>query len=441
MAGQDQQYKIVEAFITADRFLEKEIEVSGNIFEIIIYEDLESAWLTGSVIITDDTGIFSKISFKGTEYLTLRISGAEENSESIIDKTFLLYALTKTVKVNDTSSTYNFEMIEPHAYVSALKPFSRAYTGSLERTITQILNSELNKTVDLSYLTNSISAQGERKYIVPYLTPLEACEVLVDRTTTQFGSPFFLYSSIHDNNLRLGDLDAMLVQEAFNKKIPYTFSQAATNASTSLDPASASTTVSHIDFGSPVDSLTQVEEGVYGSFYTNTDVATGISYRSKITIKNVLENMQANEIIDPSAVQDVYDENQQVQDRAIEDFNSIYWHQVTSSNMYPDYRTYHDDISNADFSLKIKNNIIRQALLSNMITIVVPGIAFLISKATVGDRCRLNVLSSEEGTEKIYDNRWTGDYLVYRTKHVFRETKHLITCEMTKLNRLPEAIS
>jgi len=220
MAGQDQQYKIVEAFITADRFLEKEIEVSGNIFEIIIYEDLESAWLTGSVIITDDTGIFSKISFKGTEYLTLRISGAEENSESIIDKTFLLYALTKTVKVNDTSSTYNFEMIEPHAYVSALKPFSRAYTGSLERTITQILNSELNKTVDLSYLTNSISAQGERKYIVPYLTPLEACEVLVDRTTTQFGSPFFLYSSIHDNNLRLGDLDAMLVQEAFNKKIP-----------------------------------------------------------------------------------------------------------------------------------------------------------------------------------------------------------------------------
>ena len=287
MAGQDQQYKIVEAFITADRFLEKEIEVSGNIFEIIIYEDLESAWLTGSVIITDDTGIFSKISFKGTEYLTLRISGAEENSESIIDKTFLLYALTKTVKVNDTSSTYNFEMIEPHAYVSALKPFSRAYTGSLERTITQILNSELNKTVDLSYLTNSISAQGERKYIVPYLTPLEACEVLVDRTTTQFGSPFFLYSSIHDNNLRLGDLDAMLVQEAFNKKIPYTFSQAATNASTSLDPASASTTVSHIDFGSPVDSLTQVEEGVYGSFYTNTDVATGISYRSKITIKNL----------------------------------------------------------------------------------------------------------------------------------------------------------
>ena len=249
-------------------------------------------------------------------------------------------------------------MIEPHAYVSALKPFSRAYTGSLERTITQILNSELNKTVDLSYLTNSISAQGERKYIVPYLTPLEACEVLVDRTTTQFGSPFFLYSSIHDNNLRLGDLDAMLVQEAFNKKIPYTFSQAATNASTSLDPASASTTVSHIDFGSPVDSLTQVEEGVYGSFYTNTDVATGISYRSKITIKNVLENMQANEILDPSAVQDVYDENQQIQDRAIEDFNSIYWHQVTSSNMYPDYRTYHDDISNADFSLKIKNNII-----------------------------------------------------------------------------------
>lgn len=441
MAGQDQQFKIVEAFITADRFLEKEIEVSANIFEIIIYEDLEASSLSGTVVITDDTGFFSKISFKGTEYLTIRISGAEENSDPIIDKTFLLYSLRKNVRVNDTSSTYLFDMIEPHAYVNALKPFSRAYTGSLEKTITQILNSELSKTVDLSYLTNGISAQGERKYIVPYLTPLEACEVLVDRATTDFGSPFFLYASIHDNNIRLGDLDAMLVQESFNSKVPYTYSQAATNAATSLDPASASTTVLHMDFGAPVDSMLQIEEGVHGSFYTNTDVATGISYRSRVSIHSILQSLQQNEIIDPSSQQDVYDENQEIEDRDLDDFNSIYWHQVTSSNMYPDYRTYHDDISNADFALKVKNNIIRQALLGNMITIVVPGIAFLLAKASVGDKCRLNVLSPEESSEKIYDERWTGDYLVYKTKHVFRETTHTVTCELTKLNRPAEAIS
>lgn len=438
MAGQDQQFKIVEAFITANRFSEKEIEVSANIFEVILYEDLESAWLTGSVVITDDTGFLSKIDFKGTESLTLRIAGAEENADAIIDKTFVMHSLKKKVTTNDVASTYLFELIEPHAYVNALKPFSRAYRGSLESMVTQILNSELGKTVDLSYLTNGTSAQGERRYIVPYLTPIEACEVLVDRATTDFGSPFFMYASIHDDNIRLGDLDQMLSQDAFNKKVPYLYSQAATNASTDLDPASAATTVVALEYGNPVDSMIQIEEGIHGSFYTNTDAGTGISYRAKVSMHDVIQTMRQNEIIDQNAVQDVYDDNQTIEERDIDEFNSVYFHQVSSSNIYPDYKSYHDDISNADFSLKVKNTLIRQSLLSSMITVVVPGIAFLLSKATVGDMLRLNVLDPREDEDNLYDSRWSGDYVVYRTKHVFRETTHNVTCEITKFNRLSE---
>ena len=438
MAGQDQQYKIVEAFLTADRFEGKEIEVASNIYEIVLYEDIESAWLTGNVVITDDTGFLSKIDFKGSEYITIRISGAVENSDPIIDKTFIMHGLKKKVFTNDTSATYLFDIIEPHAYKNALKPFSKAYRGPLEKIITQIINSELNKTVDLSYLSNGTSAQGERRYIVPYLTPIEACEVLVDRATTDFGSPFFMYASIHDDNIRLGDLDGMLSQEAFNKKVPYLYSQAATNSTTDLDPASAATTVLGLDFGSSVDTLNQIEEGVHGSFYTNTDASTGISYRTKVSIHNILQTLRQNEIIDQNVIQDVYDEDQLIDEKELDEFNSVYWHQVSSSNIYPDYRSYHDDNSNADFSLRVKNNLIRQSLLDNLITMVVPGIAFLLSKATVGDLVRMNVLSPQDNDEEIYDKRWSGDYIVYRTKHVFRETTHNVTCEITKFNRPSE---
>lgn len=435
MAGQDQQFKIAEAFITSDRFLEKEIEVSTNIYEIVIYEDLEAAWLSGSVVITDSTGFMNKIQFKGSEYLTIRLAGAEENSEPIIDKTFLLYQLVKNVKANDASSTYLFNMIELHAFESAMKPFSRAYKGSIEKIISQILNGELNKTVDLSYLTNGVTAQGERRYVVPYLTPLEACETLVDRGTTTLGSPLFLYSSIHDENIRLGDLDRMLTQEAFNKSVPYIYSQSATQSASSLDQSLASTQILGIDLKSNVNAMNQVEEGVLGSFYTNTDVSTGVSYRARVSFKETFANLQKNEIIDPSDKQDVYDVDQLIGGESLDTYNSIYWHQVSSSNLYLDYKSYHDDNTNSEFALKVKNTILRQTLLSNMISIVVPGIAFLFAKATVGDILSMNILSPIDDPNEIYDEKLSGDYLVYRTKHVFRETSHNITCDITKISQ------
>jgi len=435
MAGQDQQFKINEAFISADRFLEKEIEVASQIYELIVYEDLESAWLTGSVVIADDTGFLNKIEFKGSEYLTVRIASATENSDAVIDKVFLMYGLQKSVRVNDNATTYLFSLIEPHAYLNALKPYSRAYTGSIEKIITQIVTSELSKNVDLSYLTKGISAQGERKYIVPYLTPIEACEVLVDRGTTDFGSPMFLYSSIHDNNIRLGDLDKMLTQDAFNKKVPYLYSQAATKASADLDPATASTQIIAFDTPNPVNTLNQIEQGVYGSFYTNTDVSTGISYRVRAGLEDTFKDLRNNEIVDQQAKQDLYDELQVMEEKPLSSFNSVYWHQISSSNIYPDYKSYHDDISESGFALKVKSNLLRQSLLSNMITIVVPGIAFLISKATVGDILKMNILSPQEDPNDIYDKRWSGDYVIYKTKHVFRETTHNVTCEITRLNR------
>ena len=326
-------------------------------------------------------------------------------------------------------------MIELHAFESAMKPFSRAYKGSIEKIISQILNGELKKTVDLSYLTNGVTAQGERRYVVPYLTPLEACETLVDRGTTTLGSPLFLYSSIHDENIRLGDLDRMLTQEAFNKSVPYIYSQSATQSASSLDQSLASTQILGIDLKSNVNAMNQVEEGVLGSFYTNTDVSTGVSYRARVSFKETFANLQKNEIIDPSDKQDVYDVDQLVDGESLDTYNSIYWHQVSSSNLYLDYKSYHDDNTNSEFALKVKNTILRQTLLSNMISIVVPGIAFLFAKATVGDILSMNMLSPIDDPNEIYDEKLSGDYLVYRTKHVFRETTHNITCDITKISQ------
>lgn len=429
MAGLDQQYKVAEAFITSNRFPDKEFDISKKIYEIVLYENLEVAWLTGELVVGDDVGLFSEMEFKSTEYITIRLSGTVPNSPPIIDKTFIMNNLRKQANVNDKTAVYLFDLIEPHAYLNALKPFSRAYTGSMEKIITQILNSQLKKTVDLSYLTRETVAQGITRFIVPYLTPLEACEYLVDRSTSVNGSPCFLYASVHDDNLRLGDLDTMLLQKPFNVKVPYLYSQSAAQSSSDLDQASQSTQVIGLTLNNTKNSLSDIENGILGSLYTDTDITTGVSSRAHVSVKKILNNFFQREVLPKNSEQNIFDENQKFEEKDVDEFNSVYWHQVSSSNVYGGGISSYSDGG----QLKVSANILRNILLSNMINVSVSGVAFMLSKATIGDKVSINFLSSKEDALEIYDQEMSGDYLVYGAKHIFRDTSHVVNLDITKL--------
>ena len=222
----NQKFTLSEAIISSDRFgADDEIECARLIYELTIFESLDNPYLSGMVALVDDKSIFGSINFSGTERMTIRIQPSAGN-ETFIDKTFIMTKMAETVRGSNDADVILFNLIEPHAYFNSLRTLSRAYTGSIETIVSQILNGELKKKVDLSYLTKETTAQGVRKFIVPYLTPLDACKMLIDRATSTNGSPTFLYATAYDNNIRMGDLDKMLQQPAFNEESPFVYSQA-----------------------------------------------------------------------------------------------------------------------------------------------------------------------------------------------------------------------
>lgn len=443
MLQREQQYKITDAVITADRFDGKEFEVTAQLFELVLYENLENPYITGVASIVDNGNIIPSMQFYGTEYLTVTITGIEKNSEPYIQKTFIMNKMRKSIKPNDNTEVYIFDLVEPHAYLSSLKTFSRAYSGTYDKIVSQILNGELNKKVDLSYLKNGAVAQGVRKFITPYITPLEACDYIVDQCTSVNGSPVFLYSSIHDENIRMGDLDKMLEQSAFNKDVPYVYSQASVNNTENLDEVQRSTQILFYEQKNMNPTLEQINEGAFGSFYTNTDLATGISYRTHVSVRDTINAMRKNQIIPEDGIQRVYDESQIFQNRLVDEFNPVYWHQVRSSNTYGVTQSYHDGRNVDDLSLKIKSNLLRDALYRNNIIITVSGVAFLLAKATVGDIVNVNFQNSSSDIKKgedALDRTRTGDYLIYSTRHTFRETRHYTVLGITRLNSPSEKL-
>ena len=124
-----------------------------------------------------------------------------------------------------------FSLIDEHAYVSEVQRLRSSYRGTLSDIIAKISAQELDKDIDVSYTLDADekiidSVQTEMRVIVPNLNPIDAMTWLLSRATTKTGSPFYLWSTVHDDNLRLGNLDVMLKQQAFNHKLPYTYNSA-----------------------------------------------------------------------------------------------------------------------------------------------------------------------------------------------------------------------
>lgn len=198
-----QQFKIMKAEISADRFGDNVIDVRTLISELNLFESLENPYISGNMLLIDDKGLVERLDFKGTEVFTLEVASVagilevKIGGEADKAKKFILTRIEKSVRNNDRSETVLINFIEEHFFFDKLIKISKSFTSNLEGMISEILVGSLNKSVDLSYITKS--AQGVRKINIPFLHPLEAVDWLRDRMTTDVGGPFSptrLYSII-----------------------------------------------------------------------------------------------------------------------------------------------------------------------------------------------------------------------------------------------------
>jgi hypothetical protein len=125
-------------------------------------------------------------------------------------------------------------------------------------------------------------------------------------------------------------------------------------------------------------------------------------------------------------------------DDTIIDHPSKYYHEISSRGTYQNYDTYNDASTRTAVKNKMKNAAIRTLLYKNMIDIEIPGTALILGKVTVGSIITVRFLTSankDKSTDldKVIDVNRSGDYLVYNTRHVFKDTIHTVTCSITKL--------
>ena len=439
--NQSSQFKITEVVISADRmggFDAQSFDITSQVIELNLFENLDNPYIQGTVLLSDDKALFDRIGFYGTERMKVTICPVDNDLTPVMSRTFIMRRIIKERKANDSgkSTVYQFELVDELLYRSRVKKISKAFNGNIDDVIKGIVLNDLGIDLDVSYL---FLASGDRtkvvqsniKGIVPDLTPLETLRWLLARASTENGSPYFLYASIHDDNLRLGNLDSFLQQEPWNSKLPYSYNPANVSVAEDQGEFQKGFIIKDILNSSSADTYEMLKTGSLGSRYANTNLNTGQITKNKYSFLDTTKRLGANDIVNLDRI-NVYDAGFKIDELHADEHTSHHYHTITSAGTYGGNKGYHDEFQEALFKKKLEKKAIKNHLIKNSFDVVVTGTAFFISKASVGDVVSLRVINDnvEVGMfttpEELLDKRKSGDFLIYRTRHTFIDNQHTV---------------
>ena len=189
------QFSITKCHITADRlggFDKKFYDVKSQIIELNIYESLENAFLSGTISIIDDKGLYDLINFDGTERIKIEIAGMGENVDPVFERTFIMTGIDNMIKAKDNASVFVFGLLDEHAYVSEVQRLRNSYRGTLSDIIAKISAQSLDKDIDVSYTLDGNqkiidSVQTEMRVIVPNLNPHRCNDMVIIKSNYKDG--------------------------------------------------------------------------------------------------------------------------------------------------------------------------------------------------------------------------------------------------------------
>ena len=443
-----QQFKLTKAHISADRFGGFEnrfYDVKNQVAEINIYESIEEPSLTGTIAILDDKSLYELINFNGTERIRLEMAGLGKETDPVFEKTFIMTNVVRQIKGNDKSSLYVFDLIDEHGFISEAERLRGSYRGRIDDIVKGICLTQLKKSVDISYQFLSRqdrvdAIQDDIRVIIPNLSPINACKWLLSRATTQTGSPFFLWASIHDENLRMGNLDVMYRQTPFNDKLPYTYNPSNVNVAEDKSEFEQGFTIKSLGLGEMGDTLHMVANGSVAASQCITNLNTGQMTQQHYDVQQTLNNLAFQNTIALKR-QNVFDNKFKLKDKFIGFYEARNIHQVVSTGTYGKFKSYHDEFEEGRHLKKLESASIKDLLVKNMMSITVPGTAFFLGKAAVGDTVNLSIVNDslevgkQSNADDMLDKNKSGKHLIYDLRHTFRGTEHEVTMNVCKLER------
>ena len=151
------------------------VDVSKEMMQIDIYEDINSPLLQGSLVFTDNFGLTNTMPIIGQEILRLKIrtpsitSGGNFGEEKIIDRQFYINKVNSVKSINPNVQAVSVDFISMEGIRNNRTIVDRILTGTYSDIAKQMLKSDL-KTKKTVFVEES---SGVKKIIANEKTPID----------------------------------------------------------------------------------------------------------------------------------------------------------------------------------------------------------------------------------------------------------------------------
>ena len=435
--GFGSDFTLESVLVESDR-LNKRIEVRGSISDLDIYEHMDKPYLTGTLALLDTANVYAQADLLGAEIVTIRLKSTREGSYPITKKFFITKVIASQ-KATENSDLLIVHLIEDVAYYSNLQNVNLSYNGNADQILQKISDTFLDsKPITLGNRT----PKQPMKLIVPNMNPLEAMIWVKNKAKTNEGLPFYLFSSLTNNDLWFVDLGTMIEEPVINSKIPYRFG---TSGTKSKDPNTKRRIITSYLQKDVEDLYSIIEKGLIGGYYEYVDILTNIKRKFHFDImEDVLQPLIDKGIIQRNQPNFTYSADYKFKEQPYNEINSRSITRVGGNQAFRSHETnawvpsYGESFDLADYKLYVMADALDQLMKKVPMTIEIPGIDFIDGNvsSTVGNtiRCEfpINLPNAAPDVPHV-DTKKSGDYLIFAARHKFKLEKYDLSLSCLKL--------
>ena len=386
-----------------------ELDIGPTIIELMLYESVNTPYITGSMVCVDTQYVFDRLRFDGTERVTINIAS---DYDEVLTKSFFITRTTGKTKVDENTYAYNYYIAEDIFFLDVLKSVSRAYNGTPDEIIKNVLSNEFKRELSL---IGKAPYQSAFNYVSPYISPLAIIDTIRRRAYDINGFPYFVYASLKEEEIRMKSLSEMIENEPINKT-SFVFSNA---QNFKLDPLQQLINIESFVEDNTNDTLELLIKGAVQNQYNVLNLSTNK--------RNQQNRFNITEALDAGANKSIFNKDFTIEDKTLNEFDpNVVYKIVNHTTM--DELGYHDERDIEQHLNKVKSSALVSALSKKKITIGTTGVYnFYRDTVFIGEQINLMLPQFESETK---DTVTSGSYVVLETKHVFTENKYnmFMTC-------------
>jgi hypothetical protein len=394
------EYQLSEVtIITSDN---AETNIANQVGGIVVYEDLFSPFISGTIFITDTFDIPGLLGRAGTNKVRLNIYTPTISKEQYITGTFHIYKHSDRLLSSDRAQQYAFHFISEEALPNQ-KKISKSFSGSPSELVNRIVRDNLlsNKAVYMTPSTNSI------KYVSNFWTATQNITYLSDHSRSAGGDNTMFFENRDGFNFTC-------LNDMASKQVPVlqTFSNNDSLGKGKKDPNIDFQTIISINVDTIFDYVRDLDAGVIKSLMFVSDPVL-----KRFKIKNFDLSTDKKQFLN---------KNKFYTDKVIAESEAIV---MTTTRQYNTMSA--GDSTNFDYYQR-RISQIRQFQSSKVEIEVLGRTDYTVGKKVHLEINKIRSFSQGDNPAEFVDKILSGYYIISAVAHKFTPNDHICSLELIK---------